>query len=88
MNRRDFLAVAGSGAAAMPLGAAPQRPNVLLILGDNQQSTTIANRSVCRTPNINQLADDGMLFHRAYTNAAVGSPARNARLTRAINSAF
>jgi len=88
MKRREFLALAGSCAAASSLGAAPQRPNILLILGDNQQSTTIANRSVCRTPNINRLADGGMLFHRAYTNASVCSPARNALLTGAFNWAF
>jgi arylsulfatase A-like enzyme len=67
---------------------APPRPNILLILGDNQQWSTIAGRSVCRTPNINRLASEGVLFERAYTNNAVCSPARNALLTGSYNWRF
>jgi arylsulfatase A-like enzyme len=84
MERRTFLQ-----ATAGALGAqAVKRPNILLIMGDNQQSTTIANRSPCRTPNINRLAGEGVLFERAHTNAAVCSPVRNALLTGSYNWKF
>jgi arylsulfatase A-like enzyme len=87
MNRRNFLSAAA--AASIPAPAQqPTKPNILLILGDNQQAATIANRSLCRTPNVNRLAAEGMLFQRAYTNAAVCSPARNALLTGAFNWRF
>ena len=57
-------------------------------MGDNQQASTIANRSLCCTPNINRLASEGVLFERAHTNAAVCSPVRNALLTGAFNWKF
>lgn len=89
MNRRDFVRATGMAPIAAGAQHTPgSRPNILLICGDNQQADTIANRSVCRTPNINRLASQGMLFHRAYTNAAVCCPARNALLTGAFNWRF
>jgi len=86
MNRRRFLELAGVSGVAPAQPA--KRPNILLIMGDNQQWATIANRSACRTPNLNRLASEGLLFERSYTNAAVCSPARNALLTGAYNWRF
>ncbi len=96
VDRRQFLAAASlaSGVASVSraqssaAAGAANRPNILLILGDNMQSTTIADRSPCHTPNINRLADEGLLFNRSYTSAAVCSPARNALLTGAFNWEF
>ena len=91
MNRREFVSATGLApiaAGSQPPPARGAKPNILLICGDNQQADTIANRSICRTPNINRLASQGMLFHRAYTNAAVCSPARNALLTGTFNWRF
>lgn len=87
MNRRMFLQAA-TGATASMSAQSPARPNILLIMGDNQQAATIAGRSPCRTPHINRLASAGVLFERAYTNAAVCSPVRNALLTGAYNWRF
>ena len=84
MQRRQFLAGATAGAVA----PGTSRPNILLIVGDNQQWRTVANRSLCQTPHLNRLAAEGVLFNRAYTNAAVCSPARNALLTGAFNWKF
>lgn len=58
-------------------------PNILQITMDGQQWETIANRSVCSTPNINRLVDEGMLFNRAYTTSPLCCPARAAILTGA-----
>ena len=87
MNRRQFIQAA-AGASTVVAAQTTNRPNILLILGDNQLWATIAGRSACRTPNLNQLASEGLLFERAYTNAAVCSPARNALLTGAYNWRF
>ena len=92
-NRRRFLQTTGlasvATSAAKPRPDDPgKRPNILLIVGDNMQWGTIANRSECRTPNINRLASEGLLFNRSYTTAAVCSPARNALLTGAFNWGF
>ncbi len=43
---------------------------------DQQQWATIAGRSLCRMPNLNRLANSGMLFERSYTPSAVCCPAR------------
>jgi arylsulfatase A-like enzyme len=84
--RRDFLARA---AAAIPSGNAqtPEaaKPNILHIMTDQQQWATIAGRSVCRTPNLDRLAKQGMLFERSYTPSAVCCPARAMLLSGAFH---
>src|SRR5579884_3101246 len=73
LNRRELLA----GAAGTALNAQPEsRPNILHIQSDQQQWATIAGRSGCHTPNLNRLAESGMLFERSYTPSAVCCPAR------------
>lgn len=81
MLRRQFL-----GSAAAAAGAAPaSRPNILHIQSDQQQWATIAGRSPCRTPNIDRLASEGMLFERAYTPSAVCCPSRAMTLSGAYH---
>ena len=74
LNRRELIL----GATATASGAAQRtlRPNILHIMTDQQQWGTIAGRSECRTPNLNRLAESGMLFERSYTPSAVCCPAR------------
>ena len=74
VNRRELL----TGAAAAPALTAARgtRPNILHIMSDQQQWATVAARSECRTPNMNRLAESGMLFERSYTPSAVCCPAR------------
>lgn len=75
LNRRELL----TGAAAASLVSAQStaaRPNILHIMSDQQQWATLAGRSECRTPNLNRLASEGMLFERSYTPSAVCCPAR------------
>lgn len=43
---------------------------------DQQQWSTVAGRSGCRTPNLDRLAESGMLCDRSYTPSAVCCPAR------------
>lgn len=74
-------------AVATP-GAAAGRPNVLLILTDNQSPSLIGaygNREI-RTPHIDRLAAEGTLFTRAYATSGVCSPARATLLTGLIPS--
>ncbi len=60
------------------------RPNILLITGDHIRWDTIVDRSVCRTPNINRLAREGITFDRSYTPISLCCPARAALLTGAF----
>jgi arylsulfatase A-like enzyme len=78
LDRRTFLSQATVGAASLRATAAggPGRPNILHIMSDQQQWATIAGRSLCRTPHLNRLAEEGLLFERSYTPCAVCCPAR------------
>jgi len=82
VNRREFLAGSASVAA---VAQQRRRPNILHIQSDQQQWATIAGRSECRTPNLNRLASQGMLFERAYTPSAVCCPSRAMTLSGAYH---
>src|ERR1041385_1967423 len=78
VDRRQFL-TQSLGTAALTAQTEPagsRRPNILHIMSDQQQWATIANRSLCRTPNLNRLAESGTLFERSYSPSAVCCPAR------------
>ncbi|MEW6161528.1 MAG: sulfatase, partial [Verrucomicrobiota bacterium] len=66
----------------LPLLAAPSRPNVLLICVDDLKPLLgcYGDKRV-QSPNIDRLAQRGVLFERAYCNQAVCAPSRNALLT-------
>ncbi|MBI3682185.1 MAG: sulfatase-like hydrolase/transferase, partial [Acidobacteria bacterium] len=75
LTRRQWLA--SFAAAQTP------RTNVVLILTDNHGAWTLGcygNPDV-RTPNIDRLAKEGVLFTRAFSNNAVCSPTRASLLT-------
>lgn len=58
--------------------AEPRRPNLVLILTDNHGAWTLGcygNRDI-RTPHIDRLAQEGMLFTRCFASNAVCSPTR------------
>src|ERR1051326_8673892 len=78
VDRRNFLAQSLAGPAFVTQGgrAAGNQPNILHIMSDQQQWASIAGRSLCRTPSLNRLASEGMLFERSYTPSAVCCPAR------------
>jgi len=91
-TRRGFLKAVGVGAAALaaPEGtaapAAPARPNVLLVLTDDQGWTDTSVRMMAdrpdsasgflRTPALERLAREGMVFSNAYAPAPTCTPTR------------
>lgn len=68
---------------ATALGAAEQRPNVVLILADDLGWSQIGANGgeAYRTPHIDRLASEGMRFTNAYSSAAVCSPTRAALMS-------
>jgi arylsulfatase A-like enzyme len=69
--------------ATATLRAADAPPNVLIILSDDQSAAHLGcygNKDV-HTPNIDQLASEGMRFDRAYQTSPQCAPARGAMLT-------
>ena len=75
--------------AAMPPGAASAesvaapRPNVILIIADNQPARLLGayGNSEIATPNIDALARSGTLFRNAFAASGVCSPTRASLLT-------
>lgn len=66
---------------------APRRPNVMLLLTDDQRADALGalGNSVVKTPNLDQLARSGLVFRNAYcfgsNSGAVCLPSRNMLLS-------
>ena len=74
-----LLPAAGADAAERPAG----RPNVLLIMSDDLTATALScyGNTVCRTPNIDRLAAEGVRFTRAFCNGTYCGPSRASMLS-------
>lgn len=61
----------------------PEKKNILYIMTDQQRFATLGSvgESICRTPNLDRLADRGVRFDRAYSVCALCTPARTSMLT-------
>ncbi len=73
---------------APPLLSASARPNIILILSDNQSHSllgTYGNKEI-KTPNIDRLAKEGIRFNNAFAVNGVCSPTRATLLTGLIPS--
>jgi arylsulfatase A len=93
MNRRQFIVSASLGAAGILLSRVDRaaragvrngsRPNVVFILADDLGWAQVGcyGNAFYETPNIDQLARDGMRFTDAYSAAPVCSPTRASIMT-------
>lgn len=59
------------------------KPNILVIITDDHayQAISAYDSSLIRTPNIDRLATEGMLFHKAFVSNSICSPSRAVILT-------
>lgn len=69
-------------------GIAATRPNIVLIVSDNQSQTLLGTygNSAILTPNIDRLAAQGIKFNRAFSVSGVCSPTRATLLTGLLPS--
>lgn len=69
--------------AAITQGQTPPRPNIILIVADDHGygDVSLYHKSEIQTPNLAQLAKDGLLFTQMRSNCTVCSPSRAAILT-------
>ena len=70
-------------AAASFHAAAAQKPDILLIMPDQFRGDclSVLGHPAVRTPNLDRLAREGVLFRRAYSTCPSCIPARHALLT-------
>ncbi|MDR2472182.1 MAG: sulfatase-like hydrolase/transferase [Tannerella sp.] len=80
MKTSIVYAIAGLGIAA---GASAAKPNVILILTDDQGSIDVNcyGAKDLMTPNMDRLAAEGVRFTQFYTGSAISSPSRACILT-------
>ncbi|MBN2280040.1 MAG: sulfatase-like hydrolase/transferase [Candidatus Marinimicrobia bacterium] len=91
MNRRDFIKNSGVVTAATVLSASlmtdctatSKKPNILYILADDLGYGDLGcyGQRIIRTPNIDQLAQNGMRFTDHYSGSPVCAPSRCVLLT-------
>src|SRR5215471_17515780 len=84
IHRRDFMRITAAGfLSAKARRAAPQRrPNIVIIYADDMGYGDLScYGSSISTPNIDQLANDGMRFTHFYSAAPICSPSRAALMT-------
>ncbi|MEA3223770.1 MAG: sulfatase-like hydrolase/transferase [Thermodesulfobacteriota bacterium] len=93
MTRREMLKLMGTTAAVGAIGfspslvsnlfAGPQKPNVVFILGDDHRWDHLgcAGHPFLQTPNLDRLADQGVLFKNAFVTTSLCSPSRASFLT-------
>jgi arylsulfatase A-like enzyme len=84
LSRRAFLG-AGAALAGAPaiLCARTRRPNILILMTDQQRFDTLGcyGARAIETPNLDGLAARGVLFERCYVNNPVCTPSRASMMT-------
>jgi arylsulfatase A-like enzyme len=79
LKRRSFIGSGIALAGAAPFaGAAPNRPNILFIITDQQTAGALgcAGNPYVKTPNMDALAARGVRFAKSYSTNPVCCPAR------------
>ena len=95
MNRREFIRVAAAGTMAMGLPrfafyreGAEDKPNVLFIAIDDMNDWVgcLGGHPDVETPNLDRLADRGVVFTNAFCSAPACNPSRASLLTGILPS--
>jgi arylsulfatase A-like enzyme len=95
MNRRDFLKLTAAGAAmfaaphlAFSAGSGTKKPNVLFMAIDdlNDWIGCLGGNPDVKTPNLDRLAERGVLFTNAHCSAPACNPSRASLMTGILPS--
>ncbi|MEW6238254.1 MAG: sulfatase-like hydrolase/transferase [Candidatus Omnitrophota bacterium] len=83
IKRREFVGSLAAGAAAMAFphivtASAKSRPNVLVIMSDEHDPAVSGcyGDPIAQTPNLDRLAQSGVVFDSCYTNSPLCVPSR------------
>jgi arylsulfatase A-like enzyme len=85
-TRREFcktLATSILGASLFRCSSGRSKPNLLFIWTDQQRADTMAvyGNKIIRTPNLNKLASESIVFEKAYVSQPVCTPSRSTVMT-------
>lgn len=83
LTRFALLVFSCSASTGMAIGVAADRPNIILLLTDDQRWDTLGcyGNTIIHTPNIDALARRGITFDRAFVTSAICAPNRACILT-------
>ena len=85
LTRRSFLAATLGAAACSPPDPEPKSkpPNILFLFPDQMRAQVMGcmGNPDCKTPNLDKLASEGILFRNTFANTPVCCPARANILT-------
>ncbi len=82
MTRNEFLKWMGMGAAALSFpssaNAQNKRPNILFIFTDDHATHAISayGSKINKTPNIDRIANEGMIFNNSFCTNSICCPSR------------
>lgn len=81
--RTTRIAAAAAVLTAFSAGAAPKRPNIVLVISDDTRMLDFGcyGSPDAVTPNIDRLASEGLRFTRFFQATAMSSPTRHCLLT-------
>ncbi|MFR9568416.1 MAG: sulfatase-like hydrolase/transferase [Rikenellaceae bacterium] len=77
------LSAAVSPTVAAPKGGEAKRPNIVFVLTDDQPFDLLGctGHPFVKTPNIDRLAKEGVLFSNGHVSTAISNPSRTCMLT-------
>ena len=92
MKRREFISKLGQAAGIFTIpgfistgcrNAVEKRPNIVFIMSDDHAAQAIScyGSKMNKTPNIDRLASEGMLFENCFCTNSICTPSRAAILT-------
>src|SRR4051794_9882832 len=84
LTRRSFVQLGAAAAMQRPArAAAVSRPNILFFLTDQQRfdCAGVYGNTAIRTPNIDRIGREGVVFRSAYSSTPTCTPARSALMT-------
>jgi arylsulfatase A-like enzyme len=90
MLRREFLSLLAAPGARPLMSAAPRKPNIIVIVADDQGygETSIQGCKDIPTPNIDSIARNGVRFTNGYVSCPVCSPTRAGLMTGRYQQRF
>ncbi len=72
------IGLTGAASEASPDADRASRPNLVVLLTDDQRADSVGflGNPIVRTPNLDRMADEGVVFEHAYVTSAICTPSR------------